>query len=349
MEKVLITGTAGFIGHHLALKMAAEGYRVIGLDAVNDYYDVNLKYGRLAVQGIARDKISYGKLIHGDHNIAFIQLKMEDHEGVSRLFEAHTFKWVINLAAQAGVGYSLENPIAYINSNITGFLNILEGVRHNPVEHLVFASSSSVYGLNKAIPFSESHHTDHPISLYAATKKSDEMMAHCYAHLYNIPSTGLRFFTVYGPWGRPDMALFIFTKNILEGKPVRIFNYGDMMRDFTYIDDIIRGISGVCCHQPQADESFDHANPVPDASSAPYSVMNIGSHKPVKLMDFVYTLEQVLGKKATISYEPMQPGDVKATYASVQKLIDKTGYQPGTGIDYGVAQFVSWYRDFYKI
>lgn len=348
MEKVLITGTAGFIGSHLAHLLNSEGYDVYGLDQINDYYDINLKYDRLAKQGIAKDDISYGKLIKGNGNISFIQLNLEDREGVTAFFEEQQFDYVVNLAAQAGVRYSIENPHAYIDSNIIGFTNILEASRAIKVKHLVYASSSSVYGLDKAYPFKESAHTDHPMSLYAASKKSNEMMAHVYSHLFDIPTSGLRFFTVYGPWGRPDMALFLFTDAILNGKPINVFNEGKMMRDFTYVDDIVNGVMGVLRAIPEGDASFDAADPNPAISSAPFRLYNIGNNSPVNLMDFIGAIEKKLGIKAEKNLMPMQPGDVAETYANADTLINNTGYKPDTSIEYGIDQFIDWYREYYQ-
>ncbi len=348
MEKVLITGTAGFIGFHLANKLSAEGYEVVGLDCINDYYDINLKYDRLAIQGIKKEDIQYNKLLKGERNISFIQLNLEDKEGVSALFESQKFDYVVNLAAQAGVRYSLTNPDVYINSNIVGFLNILEGCRHTKVKHLVYASSSSVYGLDKNYPFSEKVHTDHPVSLYAASKKSNEMMAHSYSHLFGIPTSGLRFFTVYGPWGRPDMALFLFTDAMLKGEAINLFNEGNMMRDFTYIDDIVGGILGVLRAVPTSDEQFDPKNPDPSISSAPYRLYNIGNNSPVMLYEFVDAIEAKLGIKAKKNLMPMQDGDVSETYADTTNLINRTGYKTGTTIEYGIGQFIDWFRTYYK-
>ena len=350
MPKILVTGTAGFIGYHTALALASKGYEVVGLDAINDYYDVNLKYDRLKQHGIAKEQISYNKLVHGDKSISFIQLNLEDQERVMKLFKEQRFDCVINLAAQAGVRYSLTHPHVYTESNITGFLNILEGSRHAEVGHLVYASSSSVYGLDKDIPFSESVHTDHPISLYAATKKANEMMAHTYSHLYRIPTSGLRFFTVYGPWGRPDMALFLFTKAILANEPINIFNEGKMFRDFTYVDDIVEGVVRVMEKTPESNNpDFDPVKPDPAISSAPYRLYNIGNHTPVNLMDFIHLIEEKIGKKAIMNLMPMQPGDVAETYASVQHLDSQVGFKPNTSISTGIDRFIDWYRSYYGV
>lgn len=348
MAKVLVTGNAGFIGMHVSLQLNNQGYEVVGLDNVNEYYEVELKYNRLQKQGFERENIKYGKLIQGKDKIKFIKLDLEDKEGILDLFEAENFDYVINLAAQAGVRYSLSNPDAYISSNITGFLNILEGCRKYPVKHLLFASSSSVYGLNTNVPFKEAHPTEHPVSLYAASKKSNELIAHSYSHLFDIPVTGLRFFTVYGPWGRPDMALFMFTKNILEDKAIDVFNNGDMHRDFTYIDDIVNGITKLMVSIPKGLEKNEKPLPI-DRSTASYSIFNIGNNKPVKLMDFIYQLEVELGKKAIINFMPIQPGDVKLTYADTQKLQSEVTYTPSTSIKDGIEQFTAWYKKYYNV
>ena len=348
MEKVLVTGAAGFIGMHTALKLASTGYEVVGLDVINDYYDINLKYDRLKRQGVDHEQLTYNFLLPGKSNISFIQLDLEDGDNVARLFQEQKFDYVINLAAQAGVRYSLQHPMPYIKSNITGFLNILEGCRHQQVKHLIYASSSSVYGLNEEIPFTERKPTEHPLSLYAASKKSNEMMAHTYSHLFDLPTTGLRFFTVYGPWGRPDMALFIFTKKILENQPIEVFNNGNMFRDFTYIDDIVEGVVGLLPNVPKRNEQFDKKNPVSDQSSAPYQIFNIGNSAPVNLMDFVRAIENKIEKKAEIIYKPLQPGDVTQTYASTESLQQAIGYKPDTSIEYGISEFIDWYREYYK-
>ncbi len=348
--KILVTGTAGFIGHNLAKKLLERGDEVIGLDNINDYYDVNLKYGRLADLGIKREDIKEGQFAtsstYPQHK--FIKLDLADRENMAKLFEEEKFDAVCNLAAQAGVRYSLENPNAYIDSNVVGFMNILEGCRHTGVKNLSFASSSSVYGLNKSQPFRTSDHTDHPVSLYAATKKSNEMMAHTYAHLYSIHATGLRFFTVYGPWGRPDMAPMLFTDAILNDRPIKVFNHGNMSRDFTYIDDITEGVIKVIDHQAEVDPAWDAKNPDPGRSSAPYRIYNIGNNEPVRLMDFIQALETKLGKEAQKNFMEMQPGDVQSTYADVSDLIADMDYKPDTSIQEGVSRFVDWYREFYQ-
>ena len=349
--KILVTGTAGFIGFHLAQRLLARGDEVIGIDSINDYYDVSLKYGRLAEAGIQGGQIRYGVTVPSSAapRYAFMQLKLEDRDGLANLFREHRFDSVCHLAAQAGVRYSLTNPHAYIDSNITGFINILEACRHNPVRHLTYASSSSVYGLNQSMHFSTHHNIDHPVSLYAASKKANELMAHCYSHLYGIPATGLRFFTVYGPWGRPDMALFLFTRAILEGRPIDVFNNGRMRRDFTYVDDIVEGVMRIIDRPPQGNPAWNGMTPDPASSTAPYKVYNIGNSSPVRLLDFIEALEDELGKKARKNMLPLQPGDVEATWADVDDLAADTGYRPATPIQEGIKKFVTWYKDFYKV
>ncbi len=334
--KVLITGTAGFIGSTLAIRLLERGDEVIGIDNLNDYYDVSLKEARLE-----RVK-SYDKFTE-------VREDMENAEVMKEVFRKHQPQRVINLAAQAGVRYSLENPRAYIDTNIVGFLNILEGSRHNGVEHLLYASSSSVYGANTNYPFSVHNNVDHPVSLYAATKKSNELMAHTYSHLFNIPTTGLRFFTVYGPWGRPDMALFMFTKNILAGKPIDVFNYGDHKRDFTFIDDIVEGVIRTLDNvaTPSADWTGD--NPDSATSKAPYRLYNIGNNNPCTLLRYIEVLEECLGMKAEMNMLPLQAGDVPYTYADTSDLMDDVGYKPDTAVEDGIAKFVEWYKDFYKV
>ena len=348
--KILITGTAGFIGFHLANYLIQRGDEVVGLDSINDYYDINLKYTRLQTAGIAKEDIEYNKLVPSSKHAkySFIQLQLEDKGNLEKLFTAQQFDKVCNLAAQAGVRYSLSNPDVYINSNIVGFVNILECCRHNNVKHLAYASSSSVYGLNGKSPFATSDNVDHPISLYAASKKSNELMAHTYSHLFNIPTTGLRFFTVYGPWGRPDMALFLFTKAILENKPIQVFNNGNMVRDFTYIDDIVEGVVRVIDNPPASNSSWDAHHPDPSTSTAPYKVYNIGNNNPVRLLDFIEAIEDNLGKKAEKQLLPMQPGDVAATCADVQDLVNNLHYKPNTKVQEGIKRFVEWYRGYYK-
>lgn len=349
--KILITGTAGFIGYHLAESLVSEGYEVIGIDNINDYYDINVKFGRLERSGISEKNIEYGKTYTSTKhpNYKFLKLDLEDKENISSLFKTEKFDAVCNLAAQAGVRYSLTNPDVYIKSNIFGFVNVLEACRHNKVKNLVYASSSSVYGMNEEYPFSIHHNVDHPVSLYAASKKSNELMAHCYSHLYGIPTTGLRFFTVYGPWGRPDMALFLFAKAISEGRPIDVFNNGQMRRDFTYIDDIIEGIVRVIKNPAKSNPEWSGKNPDPGTSSAPYRVYNIGSNRPVLLMDFIETIEKYLGLEAQKNFLPLQPGDVPASHADVTDLIKDMGYSPETTIEEGIKKFLEWYIDFYKI
>jgi len=349
--KILVTGTAGFIGFHLANRLIERGDEVIGLDSINDYYDLSVKYGRLDLAGINKDDIQYNKISSSSKfkNYKFIQLKLEDKENLDKLFKTEKFDKVCNLAAQAGVRYSLTNPYAYIDSNITGFINILEACRHFKIKHLAYASSSSVYGINEKQPFSTSDNVDHPISLYAASKKANELMAHTYSYLFALPTTGLRFFTVYGPWGRPDMALFLFTKAILEGKPIDVFNQGDMQRDFTYVADIVEGILRVIDNPPQANPKWSANDSDPSTSKAPYKIYNIGNSNPVKLMDFIEAIEKELGSKATKNLLPMQPGDVPATWADVSDLVANLDYKPNTSINQGIKNFVSWYREFYKI
>ncbi|MFW6171337.1 MAG: NAD-dependent epimerase [Planctomycetota bacterium] len=336
MANILVTGAAGFIGFHLSTKLLARGDTVVGLDNLNDYYDVRLKRDRLA-QLTAHDRFE------------FEPMELADRSGIERLFQKHPFDKVVNLAAQAGVRYSLQNPHAYIDSNVVGFMNVLEGCRHAGVQHLVYASSSSVYGANTKMPFSIHHNVDHPVSLYAATKKANELMAHTYSHLYRLPTTGLRFFTVYGPWGRPDMALFLFTKAILTGQPINVFNYGKMRRDFTYIDDIVEGVARVTDRVPRPDESWSGESPDPGTSRAPYKIYNIGNNAPVELEHFIAVLEEALGVPAEKNLMPMQPGDVPATYADVDDLIQDVGFQPATPIEEGIQRFVAWYRDYYQV
>ncbi|MBI3754166.1 MAG: NAD-dependent epimerase [Deltaproteobacteria bacterium] len=335
MRKILVTGAAGFIGFYLCKRLIEQGADIIGVDNLNDYYDVNLKKNRL-------------KHLEGAKNFQFIKMDISDRKSAAELFSREKFDMIAHLAAQAGVRYSLINPCAYIDSNISGFLNILEGCRHNKVKHLVFASSSSVYGANTKMPFSVHHNVDHPVSLYAATKKANELMAHAYSSLYNIPCTGLRFFTVYGPWGRPDMALFLFTKAIEEGRPIDVFNYGKMRRDFTYIDDIIEGVARVLDRIPQPNPEWSGDNPDSATSYAPYKLYNIGNNNPVELMRFIEALEECLGKKAKQNLLPMQPGDVPATYADVDELIKDVGFKPSTSIEEGIRKFVAWYSEYYK-
>jgi len=331
---ILVTGAAGFIGMHLSKRLLEQGYEVVGIDNLNDYYDPKLKEARLTE-------------LNKYNHFTFMKLDLVDKEGILELFNKFSFTYVIHLAAQAGVRYSLQNPHAYVDSNLVGFVNILEACRHYPVRHFIYASSSSVYGANQKMPFSTSDNVDHPVSLYAATKKANELMAHTYSHLYGIPTTGLRFFTVYGPWGRPDMAYFSFTKNILEGKPIKVFNHGNMRRDFTYIDDIVEGMVRLLDKPPVSNPNWDRMSPDPSSSYAPYKIYNIGNNQPVKLLDFIETLESLIGVKAKMEFLPMQPGDVEATYADIDDLQKAVGFHPSTSIEDGLRKFVEWYRSYY--
>jgi len=347
--KILVTGTAGFIGFHLAKKLLERGDTVIGLDNINDYYDTNLKYARLAELGIKKEDIHENKLVDSSNkNHQFIKADLADRGAIDTLFETEKFDAVCNLAAQAGVRYSIENPRAYIDSNIVGFTNILEACRHNGVKNLAYASSSSVYGLNKSQPFKTSDHTNHPVSLYAATKKSNELMAHTYSHLYGIESTGLRFFTVYGPWGRPDMAPMLFSDAILNDRPIKVFNHGNMSRDFTYIDDIVSGIIKVIDNPAKADQRWNANKPMPNSSSAPYKIYNIGNNAPVNLMEFIGEIETAIGKVAEKNFMDIQAGDVESTYADTSELMNDFKYKPFTPLNQGVGEFVTWYKAFYK-
>lgn len=334
MSKILVTGSAGFIGFHLSRRLLTRGDTVVGLDNLNDFYDVQLKKDRLAQ-------------LEREANFTFHKLELADHKTVAELFATEQFDLVVHLAAQAGVRYSLENPRAYVDSNLVGFVNILEGCRHAGVKHLVYASSSSVYGANKTKPFSVHHNVDHPVSLYAATKKANELMAHAYSHLYRLPTTGLRFFTVYGPWGRPDMAMYLFTKAILQGHPIDVFNFGKMQRDFTYIDDIVEGVVRVMDRTAQPNPTWSGANPDPETSNAPYRIYNIGNNRPVELMYVIETLEKCLGRTAEKNMLPIQPGDVPETYADVDDLVRDVGFKPGTPIEEGISRFVEWYRRYH--
>jgi len=349
--KVLVTGAAGFIGYHLAARLISSGETVVGIDSINDYYDTNIKYDRLAEQGIQKDEVCYNHLTKSltSPQYSFMQLKLEDKNNLNTLFEEQQFDVVVNLAAQAGVRYSLTNSQAYIDSNIIGFTNILECSRYHQIKHLVYASSSSIYGLNENIPFSTSQNVDHPISLYAASKKSNELMAHVYSHLFKIPTTGLRFFTVYGPWGRPDMAYYSFTKSILEGKPIQVFNNGNMARDFTYVDDIVEGVVRVINNPPHGNAVWNSKQQDPSSSPAPYKIYNIGNNAPVKLLDFIVTIEEELGIEAKKEFLPIQPGDVPITYADVSDLVADLGYKPNTSIKTGIREFIKWYKDYYKV
>jgi UDP-glucuronate 4-epimerase len=334
--KILITGAAGFIGFHLSKKLLDDSYQIVGIDNLNDYYDPSLKQSRLEILG------KY-------NNFNFHKVDLKDKVEVDNIFETYQPTHVINLAAQAGVRYSIENPYAYVDSNLTGFMNILEACRNYPVDHLLYASSSSVYGGNKVAPFSTNHNVDHPVSLYAATKKSNELMAHTYSHLYGIPTTGLRFFTVYGPYGRPDMAYFSFTKDILAGKPIKVFNHGKMERDFTYIDDIVEGIVKLIGKAPAANKDWDESKDDLSTSFAPYKIYNIGNNNPVQLMRFINALESALGKEAEKIYMDMQPGDVLRTYADVSDLERDINFKPSTSIEEGLTKFVEWYEEYFKV
>jgi len=338
-ERILVTGCAGFIGFHLSRRLLNEGYRVVGLDNINDYYDVQLKHDRLAI-------------LEEKPGFAFHKLDLADRSGLDRLFKQEGLgaeDRIVHLAAQAGVQYSRKNPDSYIQSNLVGFFNLLECSRQARIAHLLYASSSSIYGGNTKLPFSVHDNVDHPISLYAATKKSNELLAHVYSYTYNLPTTGLRFFTVYGPWGRPDMALFIFTKAILAGKPLPVYNHGDMYRDFTYIDDIVDGVYRLIDHDPVPDPGWNSDKPDPAISFVPYRVYNIGNHESVNLMDFIRTIEESLGRKALIDFQPMQPGDVKATFADIDDLSNAVGFRPTTSIKEGIPKFIEWYKEYYKV
>lgn len=336
MVRVLVTGAAGFIGFHLSQRLLTRGDEVVGLDNLNNYYDVSLKKDRLAQ-------------LQEKPGFSFYKLDLADREDIEQLFAEQSFDIVVNLAAQAGVRYSLTNPHAYVDRNLVGFVNVLEGCRHSGVKHLVFASSSSVYGANTKTPFSVHDNVDHPVSLYAATKKANELMAHTYSHLYSLPTTGLRFFSVYGPWGRPDMALFLFTKAMLAGQPIDVFNYGKMQRDFTYIDDIVEGVVRVADKIPEPNPNWSGDAPDPGTSKAPYKLYNIGNNQPVELMHFIEALENCLGIKANKNMLPIQPGDVPATYADIDDLVHDVGFKPSTPIEVGIERFLKWYRSYYKI
>lgn len=336
MKRILVTGAAGFIGFHYVQRLCAAGHNVYGIDNLNDYYDPTLKHARLHELSSLR-------------NFTFDQIDLADRTAMEALFERIKPEIVVNLGAQAGVRYSLENPHAYTDSNLVGFTHILEGCRHHKIEHLIFASSSSVYGANSQTPFCEHHNVDHPVSLYAATKKANELMAHSYAHLYGLPCTGLRFFTVYGPWGRPDMAYYSFTQKIMAGEPIQVFNHGDMMRDFTYIDDITEAMLRLLDHPARSDPDWDARHPAPQSSTAPYRIYNIGNNAPEKLMDFIGYLEKHLGRKAELNMQPMQPGDVYATYADTNSLEDAVGFKPSTSLDEGLGRFIEWYKRYYGL
>ena len=349
--KILVTGAAGFIGFYVCKGLLNRGDIVVGLDNINTYYDVSLKYGRLSALGIQQEYVDWYKFVQSNvyEQFRFIRMNLEDKQAMRMLFANEHFDKVVNLAAQAGVRYSIENPYAYVESNIDGFLNVLEGCRHYQVKHLVYASSSSVYGLNGKVPFSEKDSIAHPISLYAATKKSNELMAHTYSHLYGVPSTGLRFFTVYGPWGRPDMSPFLFADAMLHGRPIKVFNNGDMLRDFTYIDDIVEGVLRVIDHIPAPTPDWSAQAPDPSSSAAPYKIYNIGNSHPVKLMDFIHAIEEAIARPAEKIYLPMQPGDVYQTNADTSALQSELGFKPDKPIEEGVRETIDWYRSFYQL
>ena len=349
--KILVTGAAGFIGFYVCKGLLNRGDIVVGLDNINTYYDVSLKYGRLSALGIQQEYVDWYKFVQSNvyEQFRFIRMNLEDKQAMRMLFANEHFDKVVNLAAQAGVRYSIENPYAYVESNIDGFLNVLEGCRHYQVKHLVYASSSSVYGLNGKVPFSEKDSIAHPISLYAATKKSNELMAHTYSHLYGVPSTGLRFFTVYGPWGRPDMSPFLFADAMLHGRPIKVFNNGDMLRDFTYIDDIVEGVLRVIDHIPAPTPDWSAQALDPSSSAAPYKIYNIGNSHPVKLMDFIHAIEEAIARPAEKIYLPMQPGDVYQTNADTSALQSELGFKPDKPIKEGVRETIDWYRSFYQL
>lgn len=333
---IFVTGSAGFIGFHLSRRLCEEGHKVVGFDSLNEYYDVSLKKARL-------------QILSGHSNFTFVRADLTDRAALEDLFVRHKFRVVVHLAAQAGVRYSLTHPHAYLESNLHGFLNILEACRHHKPDHLIYASSSSVYGANQTLPFSVHQNVDHPLAIYAASKKANELMAHAYSHLFGVPTTGLRFFTVYGPFGRPDMALFIFTKAILEGKPIDVYNFGKMKRDFTYVDDIVEGIVKLLPKAPVADKGWDAKHPDPATSFAPYRIYNIGNNQPVELMEFIETLERKLGKQAVKNFLPLQDGDVKETFADISDLEKEINFKPNTPIETGIGRFVDWYKEYYRI
>lgn len=351
MNKVLVTGTAGFIGFHLTKRLIDEGIQVVGLDVINDYYDINLKYSRLNFLGINKNEIQQNKIVESKihPNLNFIQSDLADHEFIVEFMKSESFDFVVNLAAQAGVRYSIENPLAYTHSNIDGFLSILEGARHSKVKHLVYASTSSVYGLNTAMPLKETTPTEHPMALYAATKKANEMMAHSYSHLFDLPTSGLRFFTVYGPWGRPDMALFLFAEAMRKGEPINVFNHGKMIRDFTYVDDIVESITRLMVKPPKRNNDWNGEDPKIDSSSAPYRIFNIGNGSPVELMRYIEAVESSLDLKGKYNMMDIQPGDVPATHADTTALEKYIGFKPQTTVEEGVSRFISWYKEYYKL
>ena len=349
--KILVTGSAGFVGFHLVNKLNKEGHTIVGIDNINKYYDSNLKYSRLEESGIGKSEIEWYKEVKSTkfNNYRFVRLNLEDKAQLMALCAREQFDIIVHLAAQAGVRYSIENPDVYIQSNVVGFLNILEVSRYFNIKHLVYASSSSVYGLNETMPFSVHHNVDHPVSLYAATKKSNELMAHTYSHLYGIPTTGLRFFTVYGPWGRPDMAYFLFADAIVKGKPIRVFNNGKMKRDFTYVDDIVTGVVNVISDPAKPSADWSGLAPDPSTSKAPYRIFNIGNNKPVELLSFIKEIEKSLGTKAIMDMMEIQAGDVPATWANVDDLIENYDYKPSTSIEEGISKFSDWYKNYYAL
>ena len=351
MPKILVTGTAGFIGFHLTSRLIKEGFEIVGLDIINDYYDINLKYSRLEFLGIAKEQIEVNqKAFSSTHsNLSFIKADLANHEYIVEMMRLESFDYVVNLAAQAGVRYSIDNPLAYTHSNVDGFLSILEGARHSKVKHLVYASTSSVYGLNTAMPLKESTPTEHPMALYAATKKANEMMAHSYSHLFDLATSGLRFFTVYGPWGRPDMALFLFAEAMRKGEPINVFNHGKMIRDFTYVDDIVESITRLVVKPPKRNDEWNRDVPRIDSSSAPYRIFNIGNGSPVELMRYIEAVESSLGLKGKYNMMDIQPGDVPATHADTTSLEEYIGFKPQTTIEKGVSRFISWYKTYYHL
>ena len=351
MKKILVTGSAGFIGFHLTSRLVNEGYEVIALDVINDYYDIKLKYSRLEFLGIDKNLIKLNQKVSSciHSNLNFIQSDLSNHDYIVEMMKTESFDYVVNLAAQAGVRYSIDNPLAYTHSNIDGFLSILEGARHSKVKHLVYASTSSVYGLNTTMPLKETTPTEHPMALYAATKKANEMMAHSYSHLFNLPTSGLRFFTVYGPWGRPDMALFLFAEAMRKGEPVNVFNHGKMIRDFTYVDDIVESITRLVVKPPKRDNSWSGDAPRIDSSSAPYRIFNIGNGSPVELMRYIEAVESSLGVKGKYNMMDIQPGDVPATHADTGALEEYIGFKPQTTVEEGVSRFISWYKEYYNL